>query len=140
MVLDQFLSRNCMVPFPEAHSHGIAFFGNQTYPNRLCMAHVDIMLFHSYRGTFTATSGHGDHESTPFFQNSMHHTRVQIGHGADLAVAASPCPFSFLRETGHTSKPSPVLRTFSNLTFTRTCLHLGTWGAVGSHPLPDSFP
>ena len=31
MVLDQFSTRNLMVPFPRTHSHTITRFGNQTY-------------------------------------------------------------------------------------------------------------
>ena len=30
--LDQFSTRNPMVPFPRTHSHAITIFGNQTYP------------------------------------------------------------------------------------------------------------
>ena len=57
-----------MVQLPGAHSHVVAIFGNQTYLTALAQSYHSVHAVHSFRGTFTATRGHGDHESTRVFE------------------------------------------------------------------------
>ena len=57
LVLDQFLTRNHMVQLPGAHSHVIAIFGNQTYLTALAQSWHSGHAVHSFRGTFTITTG-----------------------------------------------------------------------------------
>ena len=53
-----------MVQLPGAHSHVIAIFGNQTYLTALAQSWHSGHAVHSFRGTFTITTGVNVAEST----------------------------------------------------------------------------
>ena len=57
---------------------------------------------------FTALEGDAEVGVTRDLHGRMRHILALYGHGADLAGAASPCPFSFLPESGHIQGPTPV--------------------------------
>ena len=57
MVLDPFSTMNRMVQLPGAHSHVIAIFSNETYLTALAQPWHSGPATHSFRGTFTTTTG-----------------------------------------------------------------------------------